>query len=352
MSTHDARFTAPAPFDAASAPTPTPELTYAISAVERETGLSKDTLRMWERRYGFPLPERDGKGERTYSAEQVARLRHLCRLVHTGHRPGQVVPLVPDALERLLATAASAEIGPTHRAPGSSARPTGSRRRKDQRLAAPTPANADLAAQRLAACVACIAGHDPVGLREQLMHSILTMGLEVSVLQLVVPLTRQVGQAWAEGRLEMYQEHLYTECVSGVLRASIGGVPAAQHARAPRVLLTTAPREQHGLGLLMLEALLALRGCVCLPLGTQMPLADIARAAQVFRSDIVALSFSGFLGVQPAQAALAELRSLVPMPIEIWAGGQGTMGLQSRVPGVRVLAGLHDIALALAERSV
>jgi hypothetical protein len=27
---------------------------YPISAVERETGLSKDTLRMWERRYGFP----------------------------------------------------------------------------------------------------------------------------------------------------------------------------------------------------------------------------------------------------------------------------------------------------------
>ena len=29
---------------------------YPISAVERETGLSKDTLRMWERRYGFPRP--------------------------------------------------------------------------------------------------------------------------------------------------------------------------------------------------------------------------------------------------------------------------------------------------------
>ena len=31
----------------------------AIGAVERDTGLSKDILRMWERRYGFPRPERD-----------------------------------------------------------------------------------------------------------------------------------------------------------------------------------------------------------------------------------------------------------------------------------------------------
>ena len=49
-------------------------LSYNIAAVERDTGLSKDVLRMWERRYGFPTPERDGNGDRLYSAEQVERL--------------------------------------------------------------------------------------------------------------------------------------------------------------------------------------------------------------------------------------------------------------------------------------
>lgn len=28
----------------------------SIAAVERDTGLTKDTLRVWERRYGFPTP--------------------------------------------------------------------------------------------------------------------------------------------------------------------------------------------------------------------------------------------------------------------------------------------------------
>jgi len=37
----------------------TPDVCYNISAVERDTGLSKDTLRVWERRYGFPKPLRD-----------------------------------------------------------------------------------------------------------------------------------------------------------------------------------------------------------------------------------------------------------------------------------------------------
>ena len=39
--------------------------TFNIAAVERDTGLSKDVLRVWERRYGFPAPTRDDNGERS-----------------------------------------------------------------------------------------------------------------------------------------------------------------------------------------------------------------------------------------------------------------------------------------------
>ena len=44
-----------------------------ISDVERDTGLAKETLRVWERRYDFPQPLRDPFGERVYSAEQVRK---------------------------------------------------------------------------------------------------------------------------------------------------------------------------------------------------------------------------------------------------------------------------------------
>src|ERR1700680_1665825 len=62
-----------------------------ISAVERETGLSKDVLRVWERRYGFPKPGRDDNTERRYSPEQVAKLRVIKRLMDTGMRPGKLM---------------------------------------------------------------------------------------------------------------------------------------------------------------------------------------------------------------------------------------------------------------------
>ena len=43
----------------------------SIAALELETGIAKDTLRVWERRYGFPQPQRDEFGERIYPLEQV-----------------------------------------------------------------------------------------------------------------------------------------------------------------------------------------------------------------------------------------------------------------------------------------
>ena len=52
-----------------------------IAGVERDTGLSKDTLRVWERRYGCPVPARDAHGERVYSQEQLELLRLVKRLL-------------------------------------------------------------------------------------------------------------------------------------------------------------------------------------------------------------------------------------------------------------------------------
>ena len=45
-----------------------------IREVVRTTGLRREQLYMWQRRYGFPSPLRDGFGDRVYPPDQVARL--------------------------------------------------------------------------------------------------------------------------------------------------------------------------------------------------------------------------------------------------------------------------------------
>jgi hypothetical protein len=86
-------------------------LLMSIAAVERDTGLSKDTLRVWEKRYGFPAPERDAQGERCYPMDQIERLRVIKRLLDVGHRPGRVVTLPMVDLGALASRSADAQHG-------------------------------------------------------------------------------------------------------------------------------------------------------------------------------------------------------------------------------------------------
>ncbi len=78
-----------APSASASAPADGNAL-LPISVVEASTGIAKETLRAWERRYGFPMPVRDAAGERLYSAQQLGQLRDAKRLIDRGARPGQI----------------------------------------------------------------------------------------------------------------------------------------------------------------------------------------------------------------------------------------------------------------------
>ena len=89
--------------------------------------------------------------------------------------------------------------------------------------------------------------------------------------------------------------------------ASLAPLHGSPPALGPKVLLTTLPQELHGLGLLMVEAMLVLEGCTCVSLGTQTPLLDVVQAAQAHRVDVVLLSFSA---AQNGPVVLANLREL------------------------------------------
>jgi DNA-binding transcriptional MerR regulator len=95
-------------------PTPpgTSQPAYSIGALARLTGVSREKIRIWERRYAALTPARDAGNQRRYSETDVARLILLRRLVDAGHAIGSIAALDADALERLLEQqAANREAG-------------------------------------------------------------------------------------------------------------------------------------------------------------------------------------------------------------------------------------------------
>jgi DNA-binding transcriptional MerR regulator/methylmalonyl-CoA mutase cobalamin-binding subunit len=291
-----------------------PGIALNISAVERDTGLSKDVLRMWERRYGFPKPARDDNGERQYSGADVGKLRAMKRLMDVGVRPGRIIGLSTAELNAMA----------------------------DARA----PVRRDAPAAELESDVlALLKSHDATGLAGALTGILMRQGLNRFVLETVAALNRAVGDAWMRGELQVFEEHLYTEQLHVALRAAINAFP--RQAGPPRMLLTTFPSEQHGLGLLMVEAVMVPEGVHCISLGPQTPLEDIRRAANAHKVHIVALSFSAAFPLRQATDGLATLRRELPPQVTLWAGGEMTRRVRKTLPGVVLIPDLESTVNAL-----
>jgi DNA-binding transcriptional MerR regulator/methylmalonyl-CoA mutase cobalamin-binding subunit len=286
------------------------EKTYlSIAALALETGIAKDTLRIWERRYGFPQPVRSSRGERRYPVQQVARLRQMRRLLDQGMRPGQVLTLSGEELEQ---------------------------------AAAPRPVldNAE------SALMGIMKRHDDDGLRSELRSRLLRDGLRQFVCGTAAAMLESVGDGWARGEIEVFEEHHFSAQLDTILREAITQLPAGS--QTPRVLLTTLPGEPHTLGLMLSLALLRLEGAACILLGAQTPQSQIAAAARAFAIDIVALSFSEYVDPGAVRLGVRQLRLELPAAVHLWCGGRAAQRLKRPPAGVTILGSLEHVPQALA----
>lgn len=286
----------------------------AIAVVERETGVPKETLRVWERRYGFPKPHRNQHGERAYTSTDVEKLRAVQRLVQRGFRPSRVIDLPLEALHRLVASTV------------------------DARPALP---------EHLQPLMAFVREHRADDLRVAYTQRIARSGLHDFVIGTVAPLCEHIGLAWARGEIQIAGEHLCTEVTQSVLRMAIWSANIDRTTR-PRILMTTLPGEQHALGLLMAEALFSLEGAHTVSLGTQTPLHDIADAARAQAVDIVALSVSTSFPAATAEQDLFALRTELPRKIQLWIGGRNPVASRLVGADIGVIDDLSRIHAAVA----
>lgn len=263
---------------------------------------------MWERRYGYPDPERDGNGDRVYSDAQLDKLILIRQLQDQGKRPGKLIELEVKQLQTLLQ--------------------------------APQP---DFDASEL---IGYLKSSDMPALRNWLHGQLISNGLRAFIHRVMVPATYAVGDAWSRGELATYEEHLYTELMKTLVRQSLS--EHYQEGGQPRVMLTTVPGEKHSMGLLMVEALLRMGGAEVIPFGPEMPFKDIQEAAISHKVDIIGLSFSGSFKGDDAIVMLSGLRQMIDPSIRIWAGGAALQEAISIPEGVDRLQGLHSVEQSLS----
>ena len=267
---------------------------YSIKAVAQATGLTVETLRAWERRYGIVAPNRDASGRRVYRPEDVLRLRRLREATERGHPISRLATLSDDALAGLLNEPA------------------------DQASRASSNAFVEriLEAARRFHSADC---------EQTLTLAIAMLPPPQLVRDVVQPLLREVGERWHRGEFAISQERL----VSSTVRRHIGLMLDSydRGARRPPIVFATLPGERHELGLLTSAMLCASRGFKVHYLGPDLPAAEIARFARETAAAVVAISIVLHEQLSAVPAQLDELAAGLPPATVIWLGGAAARAL-------------------------
>lgn len=299
-----------------------PTARHPIAVVAERTGLSRDVLRVWERRYRAVAPTRSAGGQRLYSDEDVARFRLLAAATKGGRSIGQVAPLSSDELAHLVA---GDEL----------ARPA-----VDARAAAKSHEEIVLAAMEFTRELRVAA------LDRELRRAIATHGLP-AFLEVIVPgLMQRVGDEWHARRLSIAHEHLASMAVLAVVLDSLRAVPEA--ANAPRILFATPSGARHLLGAAVAAAAAALDGWSVVHLGADVPAADVVRATAECGASAVAMSVVYTDDAAATERDLLAVREGLPPHVRFIVGGAAT----ERMAGLRDATGVVACATIAEFRTV
>ncbi len=316
--------------------------TLGIGALSKATGVPVETLRTWERRYGFPRAEREASGQRTYDLPTRQRLLLIKEILQQGLRPARVLPLPMAELMRLVQpgpprpNADSQE--PDNKTLSEQGRPLpnrgeGAETREDRRSDPVRGLNATPTRTQLIIdyWLELVRRFDSAALADELTRAWNHSGTVAFLDDVASPFMTAVGAAWANGELSEVHEHFASEH----LRAKLIDVTGPTNAEAPTVVCATLPGEQHSLGLQMAALTLRIAGLRVVYLGTDLPIRGLARTIVELQriGEVRAMLVSVSLAVEATHSRnqLSQLRSLVPESVLVLAGGGG---LPSGVAGI------------------
>jgi DNA-binding transcriptional MerR regulator len=304
---------------------------YTIKQAAARAGLTVPVLRAWERRYGIVSPARTPSGYRLYDDAAIARVSAMRRLVDTGMSP----------------SAAAAEI-----ASGRSAPPE----------LTPNAITGDgLESSSLVERFVAAAEVMDVSDIEAVLDAIFATGsFEHAVDDYLLPALEALGDAWADGRVDVAGEHAASHAV--LRRLSAAYQAAGRPTAGPgAILVGLPPGARHELGGLAFATAARRAGLPILYLGADLPIGDWLGAATRTRAQAAVIGVVTAGDREPAERVAAALLSADPglvvayggrsAPANVVGGATGRQGEPFRLPiGLTAAVDAIERALATARR--
>lgn len=294
--------------------------THRIHRVAKLTGLSKDVIRVWERRYGLVKPVRSANRYREYTDEDVALLRFLKEELDQGQTIGALALEGRDSLLQRMKVRSIPE--PQALTPHDSL--------LDELVTLLDPLDKSQFEQKLNSAVAVIP-------------------FEEAVQRILLPLQRRIGELWHEGRLNVAIEHYVTKFLQQKLFSVMNQLPA--HEFGPRVVVACPEGESHEIAAQAVAYVAATRGCHVYYLGPNLPSSALLDLCERIKPHLILLSLTE---IKPEDTAHQFIKDLGPIstrwPVAI--GGRGARAIEHFIRSSNIeilddLSALHSRLLML-----
>ena len=237
---------------------------YNLKVVLKETGLTADTLRAWERRYGLPTPQRSAGGHRLYSQRDIETIKWLMARQAEGLSISHAVDLWNEK------TATGVDLL------ADSVKPT---------LISPS-ANT-LEAVRREWISACMSFNEPLA-DQTLNQAFALYPLEIVCTEVLQLGLREIGEMWYRDEAIVQQEHFASALAHRKLDSLIAAAPPPT--RSQTVLIGCTPGERHFFSPQLLTLLMRRRGLPVVYLGADVPLIKFDETLKQVKPALVILS--------------------------------------------------------------
>jgi MerR family transcriptional regulator, light-induced transcriptional regulator len=193
----------------------------------------------------------------------------------------------------------------------------------------PSDPGVDLDATR-STVMAAVRELDGPTVRDALLQSLLTSGVDEAVTEVLMPVLREVGDGWERGDLGVLHEHF----VSSTFRGVLGHLRVPVEGEQVRtVVLACPPRELHDLPLELFGAMLHARSWRVVSLGANTPMSALGEAVRFLEADACVLAGVRRSAFESRMSSLVRLGQRVPL----FLAGEGALALPTSPAGVTVL---------------
>lgn len=272
-------------------------MSYRIKTVAEMTGIPRNTILAWERRYELLSPNRQANGYRVYSDHDISVLVQLKGLVSQGYKVSEAIALLKERQSR----------------PGESARPVSASDVLTEQLM-----ESLLALDRQAA--------DKVGAR------LMLISFARAIDDVFMPVLNEIGERWVAGEVSIAQEHFASAWVRerlGTMLSSLGGGAPG----APRIVAAGFPGELHEVGLLASSVKLGLRGFEVIYLGADLPWSELPVVCHRVKPVLVVQSIVQKRSTGELLTYARELVLGLPAETSLVLGGPAVEGLRDASDG-------------------